>query len=147
MSGVSDGKKVFIEKLVRYGQGNKILPFYFMGWVACTANTAHDWLSGVLDNESGNFNQVEQITHNGALINRHIRHFHRRRPFRLLEKYQRPHADGKIKRINLHWANWAHLSAKARRDSGDNKNFGDLVVSGNELEKCFSMYRKKYCER
>ncbi|MBQ3443308.1 MAG: DUF1749 domain-containing protein [Selenomonadaceae bacterium] len=68
MSGVSDGEKDFIEKLVRYCQGDKILPFYFMGWVACTANTAHDWLSGILDNASGNFSQVEQITHSGALI-------------------------------------------------------------------------------
>ncbi len=68
MSGVSDSERDFIEKLVRYGQGNKILPFYFMGWVVCTANTAHDWLSGILDNATGNFSQVEQITHNGAMI-------------------------------------------------------------------------------
>ena len=39
-----------------------------MGWVVCTANTAHDWLSGILDNATGNFSQVEQITHNGAMI-------------------------------------------------------------------------------
>ena len=72
MSGVSDGEKDFIEKIVRYGQGEKILPFYFMGWVLCTANTAHDWLSGILDNvhtaRDGDFSQVEQITHTGALI-------------------------------------------------------------------------------
>ena len=68
MSRVSDGERDFIEKLVRYGQGEKILPFYFMGWVICTANTAHDWLSGILDNANGNFSQVEQITHSGALI-------------------------------------------------------------------------------
>ncbi len=68
MSNVSDGERDFIEKLVRYGQGEKILPFYFMGWVVCTANTAHDWLSGILDNANGNFSQVEQITHSGALI-------------------------------------------------------------------------------
>ena len=68
MSGVSDSERDFIEKLVRYGQGKKILPFYFMGWVVCTANTAHDWLSGILDNATGNFSQVEQITHNGAMI-------------------------------------------------------------------------------
>jgi len=68
MSGISDSERDFIEKLVRYGQGNKILPFYFMGWVVCTANTAHDWLSGILDNATGNFSQVEQITHNGAMI-------------------------------------------------------------------------------
>ena len=68
MSGVSDSERDFIEKLVRYGQGKKILPFYFMGWVVCTADTAHDWLSGILDNATGNFSQVEQITHNGAMI-------------------------------------------------------------------------------
>ena len=72
MSGVSEKERDFIEKIVRYGQGNKILPFYFMGWVVCTANTAHDWLSGILDNVHTDFNadfsQVEQITHNGALI-------------------------------------------------------------------------------
>ena len=68
MSGVSESEKDFIERIVRYGQGEKILPFYFMGWVVCTANTAHDWLSGVLDNARGNFSQAEQITHTGALI-------------------------------------------------------------------------------
>ena len=69
MSGVSDEERDFVEKLVRYGRGDKILPFYFMGWVLCTANTAHDWLSGILDNTSGrNFEQLEQITHSGALI-------------------------------------------------------------------------------
>ena len=68
MSGVSAGERDFIEKLVRYGQGEKILPFYFMGWVVCTANTAHDWLSGILDNVTDDFSQVEHITHSGAMI-------------------------------------------------------------------------------
>lgn len=69
MSDVSDGERDFIEKMVRYGQGDKILPFAFMGWVICTANTAHDGISGILDNTNGkNFSQLEQITHTGALI-------------------------------------------------------------------------------
>ena len=67
MQNVTSHEKDFVEKLVRYGQGEKVLPFYFMGWVACTANTAHDWLSGVLDN-TNDFSQLEQITHTGALI-------------------------------------------------------------------------------
>ncbi len=67
MSGVTAGEKDFVEKIVRYGHGEKILPFAFMGWVVCTANTAHDWLSGVLDN-TNDFTQLEQITHTGALI-------------------------------------------------------------------------------
>lgn len=72
MSGVTDGEKNFIERIVRYGQGDKILPFYFMGWVVCTANTAHDWLSGMLDNvhtaRDADWSQVKQITHTGALV-------------------------------------------------------------------------------
>ena len=72
MSGVSDGEKDFIERVVRYGQGDKVLPFYFMGWVVCTANTAHDWLSGLLDNvhttRDADWSQVEQVTHTGALV-------------------------------------------------------------------------------
>ena len=67
MSGVTAGEKDFVEKIVRYGHGEKNLPFAFMGWVVCTANTAHDWLSGVLDN-TNDFTQLEQITHTGALI-------------------------------------------------------------------------------
>jgi len=40
MSNVSDGEKDFIRRLVRYGRGEKILPFAFMGWVVCTATSA-----------------------------------------------------------------------------------------------------------
>ena len=53
MSGVSDSERDFIEKLVRYGRGDKILPFYFMGWVICTANTAHDWISAFWTTRTG----------------------------------------------------------------------------------------------
>lgn len=102
MSNVSDGEKDFIEKLVRYGQGEKILPFYFMGWVLCTANTAHDWLSGILDNVTSDFSQVEQITHSGALNNRHLRQFYERRPRWLPKKNKFAHENGEIKRINLY---------------------------------------------
>lgn len=72
MSGVSDDEKDFIERVVRYGQGDKVLPFYFMGWVVCTANTAHDWIGGMLDNvhtaRDADWSQVEQVTHTGALV-------------------------------------------------------------------------------
>lgn len=68
MSGVTDGEKKIIKKFVDYGQGEKILPFEFMGWVICTANTANDWISGILDNTTQNFSQVEKIIHSGALV-------------------------------------------------------------------------------
>lgn len=67
MQNVTFDEKNFINRVVRYGQGEKILPFAFMGWVICTANTAHDWLSGILDN-TNDFSQLEQINHTGALI-------------------------------------------------------------------------------
>ena len=68
MSGVTDSEKKIIKKFVDYGQGEKILPFAFMGWVVCTANTANDWISGILDNTTKNFSQVEKIIHSGALV-------------------------------------------------------------------------------
>ena len=39
---VTAREKATIEKLIRYGKGEQVLPFYFMGWVICTANTAAD---------------------------------------------------------------------------------------------------------
>ena len=72
MKNVSATEKAIIRKMVQYGKGDDMLPFYFMGWVVCTANTANDWLSGILNNVhtevDGDFSQVEQITHNGALV-------------------------------------------------------------------------------
>lgn len=72
MKEVTDNEKDIIRRMVRYGQGEKILPFYFMGWVECTANTANDWISGSLNNVhteiDGDFSQIEQIVHNGAMV-------------------------------------------------------------------------------
>ena len=72
MKNVSSTEKAIIRKMVQYGKGDEILPFYFMGWVACIANTANDWLSGILNNvhveKDGDFAQVEKITHTGAMI-------------------------------------------------------------------------------
>ena len=72
MNNVTDYEKEVIRRMVSYGQGDKILPFYFMGWVECTANTANDWLSGTLNNVhtevDGDFSQVAQITHTGAMV-------------------------------------------------------------------------------
>ncbi len=68
---VTDREKEVISRFVRYGRGRDILPFHFMGWVICTADTANDWLHGDLNNVhvgDGDFSQVEQITHSGALV-------------------------------------------------------------------------------
>ena len=73
MSGVTGREKQLILDQVKRGDGDKMLPFPFMGWVECTANTAYDWqFSGMLSNvhtsKNGDFFQAEKITHTGALL-------------------------------------------------------------------------------
>lgn len=73
MSGVTPREKQIIKEQVERGDGDKMLPFPFMGWVECIANTAYDWqFSGTLNNvhtaKDGDFSQAGQITHSGALL-------------------------------------------------------------------------------
>lgn len=72
MSGVTDHEKEYIRSEVEKGRGDRLLPFYFMGWVQCIAYTAYDWISGMLNNvhveHDGDFSQAEKITHTGALL-------------------------------------------------------------------------------
>ena len=73
MSGVTEREKKIILEQVRRGEGNEMLPFPFMGWVECIADTAWDWqFSGLLNNvhtaNDGDFSQAEKITHSGALL-------------------------------------------------------------------------------
>ena len=73
MSGVTEREKRIIKDQVERGDGNQMLPFPFMGWVECIANTAYDWqYSGLLNNvhtaKDGDFSQAGKITHTGALL-------------------------------------------------------------------------------
>lgn len=73
MSGVTEREKQIIKDQVERGDGGKMLPFPFMGWVECIADTAYDWqFSGLLNNVhtagDGDFSQAERITHTGALL-------------------------------------------------------------------------------
>ena len=73
MSGVTQREKNMILEQVNRGDGNKLLPFPFMGWVECIADTAYDWqFSGLLNNvhteKNGDFSQAGKISHSGALL-------------------------------------------------------------------------------
>ena len=73
MSGVTEREKQEILAQVERGDGDKMLPFPFMGWVECIANTAWDWqFSGLLNNvhtaKDGDFSQAKNVTHTGALL-------------------------------------------------------------------------------
>ena len=51
MSGVTEREQQIIREQVQSGVGDRMLPFPFMGWVECIANTAWDWqFSGLLNN-------------------------------------------------------------------------------------------------
>ena len=72
-SGVTANERHIIKQLYEQGAGDKMLPFLLMGWVECLVATAYDWVhSGLLNNvhtsPDGDFSQVEQITHTGALL-------------------------------------------------------------------------------
>lgn len=73
MSGVTEREKNIILEQVKRGDGNKLLPFPFMGWVECIADTAYDWqFSGLLNNvhteKNGDFSQAEKVYHSGAML-------------------------------------------------------------------------------
>ena len=72
-ASVTPQQRDIIRHLYERGDADKMLPFLLMGWVECTVGTAYDWVhSGLLNNvhtsPDGNFSQVLQITHTGALL-------------------------------------------------------------------------------
>ena len=72
-ASVTPRQRELILQLYERGEADKMLPFPLMGWVECTVGTAYDWVhSGLLNNvhtsSDGNFSQVSQITHTGALL-------------------------------------------------------------------------------
>lgn len=73
MSGVTPEEARIIRTQVERRDGEKMLPFPFMGWVECIAYTAYDWyFSGLLNNvhtaPDADFSQAEAIRHTGALL-------------------------------------------------------------------------------
>ena len=73
MSGVTNREKTLIKEQVERGDGDKMLPFPFMGWVTCIADTAWDWqFSNLLNNvhtaKDGDFSQASAVSHTGDLL-------------------------------------------------------------------------------
>lgn len=72
-SDTSEREKQIVRQMVASGRGQEFLPFYFMGWLPCYADTAYQWLfTDTLNNvhaeKDGDFSQCEKITHTGALL-------------------------------------------------------------------------------
>lgn len=73
MIDVSQKDKDTVRSFVENGKDKDMLPFAFMGWVPCIADTAYDWLfTDTLNNvhveSDKDFSQVSAITHTGALL-------------------------------------------------------------------------------
>ncbi|MDY3678241.1 MAG: alpha/beta fold hydrolase [Actinomyces urogenitalis] len=72
-TAISPQQRRYIDGLVARGRGETELPFALFGWLPSLATTASQWIhSPVLDNvhtdPRGDFSQVENITHTGALV-------------------------------------------------------------------------------
>ncbi|MBR1756804.1 MAG: alpha/beta fold hydrolase [Alphaproteobacteria bacterium] len=70
---VNEDEKAIIKQQVADGNGQKMLPFEFLGWLPCVADTAYQWMfDNFLDNfhteADGDFSQVAKVKHNGALL-------------------------------------------------------------------------------
>ncbi|MDO4907771.1 DUF1749 domain-containing protein, partial [Neisseria sp.] len=70
---VGEQERTTVKHYVENGWGRKILPFELFGWLGGTADMAYQWLfTDTLNNmhveADGDFSQIEQITHTGALL-------------------------------------------------------------------------------
>ena len=70
---VPEDQRAYIREQVKNGNGNKMLPFYFMYWLSCTANTAYQWLydtaiQNVHVEKEKDFSQAEKIKISGAMF-------------------------------------------------------------------------------
>ncbi|MBQ5265181.1 DUF1749 domain-containing protein [Klebsiella pneumoniae] len=73
VSFVSAVERETVQQYILSGRGQESLPFDLFGWLPCIADTAYQWIfDNVLNNvhveEDGDFAQVAQIKHSGALI-------------------------------------------------------------------------------
>ena len=72
-ASVTPAQREIIRQLYERRDSERMLPFLLMGWVECTVGTAYDWTWGGLLNNvhtspDGDFSQVSQIAHSGALL-------------------------------------------------------------------------------
>ena len=73
LNGVSNAEKNFIEVYKMKGKDNEEIPFELFGWIECITRTAYDWVfNNILNNvhveKDGDFSQINNITHTGAMI-------------------------------------------------------------------------------
>ena len=73
LNGVSNAEKNLIKVYKMKGKDNEEIPFELFGWIECITRTAYDWVfNNILNNvhveKDGDFSQINNITHTGAMI-------------------------------------------------------------------------------
>lgn len=69
----NDKEKNLIKEYKEQGKENEVIPFQLFGWVECITRTAYDWifnnkLNNVHVEKNGDFTQINNITHTGAMV-------------------------------------------------------------------------------
>jgi len=72
LNGVSDYEKKIIKEY-KNGKDNEFIPFELFGWIECITRTAYDWVfDNILNNvhveKNGDFSQINNIEHSGAML-------------------------------------------------------------------------------
>ena len=73
LNQVSQEEKNIIKKYKQKGKDDSFVPFELFGWLECITRTAYDWAyNNILDNvhveKNGDFSQVNNIEHSGAML-------------------------------------------------------------------------------
>ena len=70
---ITDDEKRLIKKYKEQGKDDEIIPFELFGWLECITRTAYDWVyNNILNNvhyeKDGDFSQIYNISHSGAML-------------------------------------------------------------------------------
>ena len=73
LNGVSVYEKKIIKEYKKNGKDNEFIPFELFGWIECITRTAYDWVfDNILNNvhveKNGDFSQINNIEHSGAML-------------------------------------------------------------------------------
>ena len=73
LNGVTEEEKEIIKEYKRKGKDDKCIPFELFGWIECITRTAYDWVyNNILNNvhveKNGDFSQINNIEHSGAML-------------------------------------------------------------------------------
>jgi len=112
-----------IKEYKEKNKDNEIIPFLLFGWFECITKTAYDWaFNNILDNihadKNGDFSQINNITHSGAIIIGTYDRFARKDPYGFLENIN-SHTKNPSKNKLLYIKETGHVYQKKEQEIAD----------------------------